>query len=174
VAPSRERTDIHESCACRDDDVIVVERMSGMGEAPRPLDRIRAEIRTRHYSRRTEDAYVHWIRRYIVFHGKRHPRDLGGADVTAFLTWLATEKHVAAATQNQAFSAVLFLYRNVLRQDLGDVERAPHVKRPVRVPVVLSVDEVRRVPKELSGGPRLVASFCMEPVYACRNVSSSV
>jgi len=73
------------------------------------LDRVRGEIRARHYSRRTEEAYVHWIRRYIVFHGKRHPSELSGSDVTAFLTWLAVEKRVAASTQNQALSSVLFL-----------------------------------------------------------------
>lgn len=128
-------------------------------EAPKLLDRVRAEIRTRHYSRRTEEAYVHWIRRYIVFHGKRHPRDLGAAEVTAFLTWLAVEKQVAAPTQNQALSAVLFLYREVLHQDLGDVEHAPYARTPARVPEVLSVDEVRRVLKELGGVPKLVTSL---------------
>jgi integron integrase len=130
-----------------------------MADAPKLLDRVRDEVRIRHYSRRTEEAYAHWIRRYIVFHGKRHPRDLGAVEVTAFLSWLAGEKHVSACTQNQAFSALLFLYQRVLRQDLGAVEHPVHAKRPVRVPVVLSVEEVRRVFKELSGVTWLVASF---------------
>ena len=82
---------------------------------PRLLEQVRAEIRARHYSRRTEDAYAHWIRRFIVFHGRRHPRELGAPEISAFLTWLAVEQHVAASTQNQALSGVLFLYREVLR-----------------------------------------------------------
>ena len=126
---------------------------------PKLLDRVRAEIRARHYSRRTEEAYVHWIRRYIVFHGKQHPSYLVAADVTAFLASLAIEKSVAASTQNQAFSALMLLYGDVLRHDLGVVEHAPRAKVPVRVPVVLSVDEVRRVLKQLSGATWLVASL---------------
>ncbi len=77
---------------------------------PKLLDRVRHAIRTRHYSPRTEEAYVHWIRRYIVFHGKRHPSTLGAPDISRFLTWLAGERHISAATQNQALSALLFLY----------------------------------------------------------------
>src|SRR5437867_2649996 len=84
---------------------------------PRLIEQVRAEIRARHYSRRTEDAYVHWIRRFIVFHGRRHPRELGAPEISAFLTWLAVEQHVATSTQNQALSGVLFLYREVLRLD---------------------------------------------------------
>lgn len=86
-------------------------------EAPKLLDQVRRAIRARHYSRRTEEAYVHWIRRYILFHGKRHPRELGASHVSAFLTSMAVKDHVAASTQNQALSGVLFLYREVLRQD---------------------------------------------------------
>jgi len=130
-----------------------------MPDPPKLLDHVRAEVRLRHYSRRTEEAYVQWIRRYIVFHGKRHPRDLTAADVTAFLTWLAVEQRVAASTQNQAFSALLFLYKEVLRQDLGVVDHPVAAKRPLRVPVVLSVDEVRRVLKELTGVRWIVASL---------------
>jgi len=130
-----------------------------MAEPPRLLDRVRSEIRARHYSRRTEEAYAQWIRRYILFHGKRHPTDLGAAHVTAFLTSLATERRVAASTQNQAFSALTFLYRNVLRLDLGVIEHGPRAKSPVRVPVVLSVDEVRRVLGQMHGTSWLVASL---------------
>ena len=81
-----------------------------MAHAPKLLDRVRDAVRTRHYSPRTEDAYAHWIRRYIVFHRKRHPSELGAADISTFLTWLAVERHVSASTQNQALSALLFLY----------------------------------------------------------------
>ena len=131
-----------------------------MGDRPpKLLERVRMAIRARHYSRRTEEAYVYWIRRYIVFHRKQHPSDLVAADVTSFLTSLAVEKSVAASTQNQAFSALMFLYKDVLRHNLGVVEHAPRAKSPVRVPVVLSVDEVRRVLKQLSGVPWLVASL---------------
>src|SRR3989449_9805730 len=85
---------------------------------PRLLDRVRDAIRARHYSRRTEEAYVGWIRRFIFFHGKRHPAEMGGAEITAFLTALAVNGRVAASTQNQALSALLFLYRDVLEVDL--------------------------------------------------------
>jgi hypothetical protein len=90
--------------------------------SPRLLDQVRTAIRARHYSRRTEDAYVHWIRRFIVFHGRRHPRELGAPEISAFLTWLAVELQVAASTQNQALSGVLFLYREVLHQEIGAIE----------------------------------------------------
>ena len=124
---------------------------------PRLMEQVRAEIRARHYSRRTEDAYVHWIRRYIVFHGRRHPRDLGAPEISTFVTWLAVERRVAASTQNQALSAVLFLYRAVLRQEVGAVELLPRARMPAKVPVVLTVAEVRTVLDALSGVPRIVA-----------------
>ena len=124
---------------------------------PRLLEQVRAEIRARHYSRRTEDAYVHWIRRFIVFHGRRHPRELRAPEISAFLTWLAVERHVAASTQNQALSGVLFLYREVLRQDVGVVELLPRARMPSKVPVVLSPSEVRQVLDRLTGVPRIVA-----------------
>ena len=143
-------------CFPRDDDAIVVR---GMAEPPRLLDRVRAEIRARHYSRRTEEAYAHWIRRYILFHGKRHPKDLAGPQIAAFLTSLATDGAVAASTQNQALSALTFLYRDVLRLEPGAIEHVPRAKSPVRVPVVLSGDEVRCVLAHLTGTPRLVASL---------------
>lgn len=126
---------------------------------PRLLEQVRAEIRARHYSRRTEDAYVHWIRRFIVFHGRRHPRGLGAREISAFLTWLAVEQHVAASTQNQALSGVLFLYREVLRQEVGAVEVLPRARMPAKVPVVLSPSEVRQVLDQLTGVPRIVATL---------------
>ena len=98
------------------------------------LDQVRDAIRTRHYSIRTEEAYVNWVRRFILFHGKRHPKDMGGAEIEAFLTHLAVEGHVAASTQNQALSARLFLYRPVLHQELDYPMRPPPIcqTRPIR------------------------------------------
>lgn len=120
------------------------------------LDQVRDAIRLKHYSIRTENAYVDWIRRYILFHNKRHPATLGAPEVEAFLTHLAVNEHVAASTQNQAFSALLFLYREVLHQDLGPVD-ALHAKKPKRLPTVLTKDEVHRVLNHLSGVNLLMA-----------------
>ena len=103
--------------------------------APRLLDQVRAAIRRRHYSRRTEEAYVHWIKRFIYYTGKRHPGELGAAEVTAFLNHLSGERHVASATQNQALSALLFLYREALSRALpwlNGLDRAKR-KRGLRV-----------------------------------------
>lgn len=102
------------------------------------LDRVRDAIRTRHYSRRTEEAYVYWIRRYIVFHEKKHPSTMGAGEIGAFLTWLAVRQLVSASTQNQALSALLFLYREVLGMEVGALEQVPRARVPARVPVVLS------------------------------------
>jgi integron integrase len=126
---------------------------------PRLLDQVRSTIRARHFSRRTEDAYVHWIRQFIVFHGLQHPRELGAPDISAFVSWLAVERHVAASTQNQALSGVLFLYRDVLRQDIGAVELVPRARTPSKVPVVLSQSEVKRVLEAMAGVPRIVATL---------------
>src|SRR5260221_7630654 len=97
---------------------------------PRFLAAGTPEIRTRHYSRRTEQAYVHWIRRFIVFHGKKHPSTMGAPEISEYLAWLATNRRVAASTQNQALSAVLFLYRDVLRLDVGDIEQVSRARGP--------------------------------------------
>jgi integron integrase len=106
------------------------------------LDQLRAKIRLRHYSIRTEIQYVQWVRRFILFHGKRHPKQMGGPEVEAFLSHLALEGNVAASTQNQALSALLFLYREVLEQDLPWMEGMVRAKRPARLPVVLTEREV--------------------------------
>ena len=124
---------------------------------PRLLDRVREALRTRHYSRRTEEAYVAWIRRYIFFHGKRHPAELGGPEVTRYLTSLAVEGRVAASTQNQALSAPLFLYRDVLGVEFPSLDDIVRAKRPERLPIVLTRDEVRTLIEGLSGAPRLMA-----------------
>jgi integron integrase len=128
--------------------------------APRPLrllDRVREALRARHGSRRTEKSYVAWVRRYVLFHGKRHPGEMGAAEVTQFLSWLAVQGHVAASTQNQALSALLFLYRNVLDQQLPWLDGLVRAKQAERFPVVLTRDETRALLCELQGPPRLMA-----------------
>ena len=120
---------------------------------------MRAEIRLRHYSRRTEEAYVLWIRRYILFHNKRHPSAMGGDEVNTFLTKLAVEDNVSASTQGQALSALLFLYRNVLHEPLPWLEDLVRARRPVRLPVVLTADEVAAIIERLSGQSRLVVQL---------------
>lgn len=124
---------------------------------PKLLDRVRSALRARHYSRRTEKSYVHWIRRFILFHGKRHPADLGAQEVTGFLTHLAVDGRVSASTQNQALNAILFLYRRVLERELPWLDEVVRAKRPTRLPVVLGRDEVRAVLGELSGAVALAA-----------------
>jgi integron integrase len=127
-------------------------------ERPKLLDQVRDAIRTRHYSRRTEDAYVYWIRRYIVFHGKRHPRELGEAEVAAFLSSLA-KRGVSASTQNQALSGILFLYEVTVGRRLAWMHDIVRAKRPVRLPVVLSREEVGRLLSHLRGPVWLMASL---------------
>jgi len=126
---------------------------------PRLLQRVHEAIRVRHYSRRTEEAYVHWIKRLIYFHGKRHPETMGEAEVTAFLNHLAVERHVAAATQNQALSAILFLYREVLGRELPWLDGVQRPSRPARVPVVLTRGEVERLLAAMTGTRWLIASL---------------
>lgn len=119
----------------------------------RLLDQIRNEIRLRHYSLSTEESYIGWIRRFILFHGKRHPRDLGSAEVSAFLTHLAVDRRVSANTQNQALASILFLYREVLGTDLPWMADVVRAKKPRRLPTVLTVDEVSRLLAALDGDP---------------------
>jgi integron integrase len=131
---------------------------SGQGE-PRLLDRVRHAIRTRHYSMRTEKAYSGWIRRYVFFHGKRHPAEMGREEVERFLTDLAVRQRVSASTQNQAFSALLFLYREVLGQQLVGLEEVVRAKRPIRIPLVLSRAEVDVVLSHMTGTSFLMSSL---------------
>jgi integron integrase len=126
---------------------------------PKLLDRVREACRVRHYSRRTEEAYAAWIRRFIFFHDKRHPREMGTAEINAFLTHLAVDGHVSASTQNQAFSALLFLYQQVLEVDPGRIAGVIRANRPKRLPVVLTPDEVHQVLAELNDPYRLVAQL---------------
>jgi integron integrase len=121
------------------------------------LDDVRAELRVRHYSRRTEDCYLAWVRRYVLFSGKRHPREMGGPEIQAFLTELAMEKRVSASTHNQAMCALLFLYRDVLKMGDITVSLAPRAQRPERLPVVLTKQEVRAILDRTKGTVRLVA-----------------
>jgi integron integrase len=118
----------------------------------------RERIRTRHLAFRTEQAYLYWMRRYVKFHGRRHPRDMGAAEVEAFLTHLAVEAKVGASTQNQALQALLFLYRQVLGTELPWLENVTRASRPKRLPVVLSVAEVRSVLAQLDGTAWLLAN----------------
>jgi site-specific recombinase XerD len=111
-------------------------------QPPKLLDQVRDRIRRKHYSLRTEEAYVHWIKRFIIFHGKCHPRELGAADVEKFLTHLAVAGRVSASTQNQAKSALLFLYKEVLNQALPWLDNIESAQRSKRLPVVLTTDEV--------------------------------
>jgi len=115
------------------------------------LEQLRNTIRTRHYSIRTEKAYVGWARRYILFHKKCHPKELGEEHVAEFLTYLAVERHISPSTQNQALNALVFLYKQVVGQPLGDILGAVRAKRPQRLPTVLSQNEVRRLFQQIDG-----------------------
>jgi integron integrase len=125
-------------------------------DPPRLLDQVRDRIRLKHYSIRTEEAYVDWIRRFILFHDKRHPSELAGSDVEAFLTDLAVTRNVAASTQNLAKAAVLFLYREVLGIVLPWLTNIESAKKPIRLPVVLTPDEVAQLLGQLSGTHYLI------------------
>ena len=125
----------------------------------RLLDQVRDKLRTLHYSPRTEEAYVGWIKRYIWFHGKRHPGEMGAPEVETFLSSLAIERGVSASTQNQALCAVLFLYKQVLGVELGWVDGVTRAKRPERVPVVLTRQEVALVLDQMQGRDWLMASL---------------
>ncbi len=127
--------------------------------APKPklLDRVRQAIRARHLSRNTEQAYVAWIKRFILFHGKRHPAEMGEAEIGQFLSSLACEFHVSASTQNQALNAVLFLYREVLERKIGLIQGVVRAKRPRRLPVILTKEEVTCLLGGLRGTPWLMA-----------------
>ena len=125
----------------------------------RLIERLREAIRNRHYSRRTEKAYWYWIRYFVHFHGKRHPAAMGATEVSAFLSWLATERNVAAATQNQALSALIFLYKEVLGVQLPWLGELVRAQRPVRLPTVLSEGEVRRLLASVPERMRLIVGL---------------
>ena len=126
---------------------------------PRLLDRVATVCRRRHLSRRTEESYRYWIRQFIFFHGKRHPSGLGAAEVEAFLNHLAQSRQVAASTQTQALNALVFLYRDVLNQPLGDMPGPRRIQRRYRVPAVLTQEEVRHVLGAMTGTTKLMAQL---------------
>lgn len=128
-------------------------------QPPKLIDQLRERLRTLHYSLRTEDVYVDWVRRFILFNGRRHPRDMGAPEVEAFLTHLAVERKVSASTQNQARAAIIFLYREVLAIELPWLQSVVSAKKTVRLPVVLTEREVRDVLLQLQGTAWLIASL---------------
>jgi len=127
--------------------------------APKLLDRVRWHLRVKHYSIRTETAYVDWIRRFILFHKKRHPDDMTEEQIGVYLTHLAVNQHVSASTQNQALSALLFLYQQVLDRKLAFIPGVERVRRPPKVPVVLTPEETRSVLAQIRGDYRLMAEL---------------
>ncbi|MCX6034709.1 MAG: integron integrase [Chloroflexi bacterium] len=128
-----------------------------MPEPKKLLDQVHDVLRIKHYSYRTEQTYVDWIKRYIIFHKKRHPKDMGAPEIEAFLAYLAQERHVAASTQNQALSALLFLYKNVLQQEVATLPNLVHAGRPKHLPTVLTHDEALTVINRMTGKSRLMA-----------------
>ena len=134
--------------------------------APKLLDRVRWHLRVKHYSIRTEQAYLDWIRRFILFHEKRHPDTMGEEQISAFLTYLAVQRHVAASTQNQALCALLFLYTQVLDRKLDFMDKIERVTRPAKIPVVFTREEARSVLDRLNGEYRLMVELLYGHVKA--------
>ena len=135
-----------------------------MGEPrpPRFLDQVRMELRIRHYSLRTEEAYTDWIKRFIIFNGKRHPKEMGVPEIVGFLKHLAVDRHVSASTQNQAKAALIFLYDKVLKMEIPWLEDIVQARERRRLPVVLSVGEVRLLMGQLNGTMALVVQHTAE------------
>ena len=127
--------------------------------AAKLLDRVRETIRLKHLSSRTEEAYVHWIKEFILFHNKQHPADLGESEIRAYLSHLAQHEFVSSSTQNQALNAIIFLYSKVLNKKIGDIGPVVRAKRSARLPVVFSQSEVQQILSLMSGTPKLVASL---------------
>ena len=145
--------------ALHSDAVLQRDGASACAAQPRLIDQLRQALRARHYSPRTEQAYRHWVKRYVLFHNVRHPGEMAEPEVNAFLTHLAVKEKVSASTQNQALSALLFLYRHVLARDLGDLGDVIRARKPARLPVVMTRDEVKAVLTGLSGDKWLMASL---------------
>jgi site-specific recombinase XerD len=123
------------------------------------LDQVRDSLRVKHYSYRTEQTYVEWIKRFILFHGKRHPKEMAGSEIEAFITYLAVERHVATATQNQALSAILFLYKYILKKEVEIPPSLVRPGRPRRLPTVLTHTEANRVIEYINGVPKIMAKL---------------
>ncbi|MBV6421455.1 MAG: Tyrosine recombinase XerC [Ignavibacteriaceae bacterium] len=126
---------------------------------PKLLDKVRTELRSKHYSRKTEVAYTNWIKRFVLFHNKRHPKDMGAEEIKAFVDNLVTNHHVSSATQNQALQGILFLYKNILTKDVGWIENIKRSSRVKHLPVVLSKKEVEKVFKNLDGTNKIIVSL---------------
>ena len=139
--------------------LLVREALEPSGSQPKLLDRLRLALRSRHYSRSTEKTYLMWVRRFIFFHEVRHPAEMAEPEINAFLTHLAVEKRVSASTQNQALSALRFLYRHVLDREVGDLGEVIRARKPKRLPVVMSREEVKAVLANLTGEKRLMAAL---------------
>ncbi|MAX32087.1 MAG: recombinase XerD [Halomonadaceae bacterium] len=133
--------------------------MDAQSRPPKLMDRVKATMRVKRYSPRTEKTYCYWIRYFIRYHGVRHPASMGAPELKAFLEHLEVERHVAAATQNQALNAIVFLYRHFLEQTLGEIGEFSHARRPRRLPIVLSYEEVMRVLSHLSGPMHLMGTL---------------
>ncbi|MFO7914333.1 MAG: phage integrase N-terminal SAM-like domain-containing protein, partial [Candidatus Krumholzibacteriales bacterium] len=129
---------------------------SGKGKL---LGRMKAAIRSRHYSVRTEKTYISWVKRFVHFHGLRHPADMGEEEINEFLTYLAVKRNVSASTQNQALSALLFLYRHVLMIELGDLGNIIRARKPKRIPIVLTREEIKRIFNYLTGEKLLMVGL---------------
>src|SRR5438034_525100 len=123
------------------------------------LDKVRDKIRTLHYNIRTEEAYINWIRQFIIFNGKRHPGEMGASEISSFLSYLATERHIAASTQNQALSALLFLYREVLDKPIDWIDDVERARKPQRLPVVFTKAEAKAVLSHLRGETWLMGNL---------------
>lgn len=137
------------------------------GHKPKLLDCLRESLRSRHYSKRTEQTYCHWVKRYIFFHKVRHPKEMAEPEINAFLTHLAVKEKVSASTQNQALSALLFLYRHVIGREVGDLGKVIRARKPTRLPVVMTRDEVKAVLSNLSDDKWLMALL----IYGCWRVA---
>ena len=127
-------------------------------QSPKLLDQLRAALRVKHYAYRTEKSYVYWVRRFIYFHQKKHPRSMGTCEVQAALSYLAQHEYVSASTQNQALNALVFLYKQVIQKELGSID-AVRARRPKRLPVVLTQSEVEKILAFLSGTPAIMATL---------------
>jgi len=131
----------------------------GLGQMPKLLDIVRTELRTRHYSIRTEKAYLGWIKRFILFHNKQHPSNLGTSEIRSFINYLAIKKKVSASTQNQALQSILFLYKQILKTEVGWIEEIKRVERIRHIPVVFSRKEAKIILSNMKGVTRLIASL---------------
>jgi len=135
----------------------VVMPMPATDKKPKLLDQLREATRSRHYSRRTEVTYIHWIKRFIFFHNVRHPKDMAEPEINAFLTHLAVKEHVSASTQNQALCAIIFLYKYVLNRKIGDIGEVIRERKPVRLPVVMTKAEVKAILENLKDDKWIIA-----------------